>query len=127
MAGLVKELLLDYSLNRLSIDMRSDITIAIQSALSSDVFTINDARILNMYLAGYTAEEIALHFMIITTLVEDRLERILTAIEQYSGYTDESFIHKLESTNKYRKRSIHELDIFLKEHSKHYLAHDIEE
>lgn len=127
MAGLVKELLLDYALNRLNVDMRSDLTIAIQSALLSDVFTITDAKVLDMYLAGYTADEIAARFMMLTVLVEARLERIFTAIEEHSGYTDESFIHKLESTNKYRKGGIRELDRFLDLHGKSYTAHDMKE
>lgn len=126
MAALVKELLLDYALNRLTVDMRSDLTIAVQSALSSSVFTYNDVRILNMYLSGYTAEEIALQFMIETRMIELQLQRIFTAIEAYSGYTDDEFIHKLELTKKYRKGGMRDLNAFLQEHSKHYTAHELE-
>lgn len=126
MAGLVKELLLDYALNRLNVDMRSDLTIAIQSALSS--FTQIDARMLNLYLSGYTSEEIARMFIRITTAeVEVILERIFTAIETYSGYTDQSFVHKLELTKKYRKGGIRDLNIFLELHGKTYIAHEMKE
>lgn len=126
MSALVKELLLDYALNRLNVDMRSDLTIAIQNALSSSAFTYIDAKVLDMYLAGYTADEIAAQHMMLTVLVEARLERIFKAIEEHSGYTDEGFIHKLELTKKYRKGGMRELKLFLDEHSKHYVAHELE-
>jgi len=126
MAGLVKELLLDYALNRLNVDMRSDLTIAIQSALLS--FTQVDARMLNLYLSGYTAQEIATMFIRVTTAdVEATLERMFTAIEEQSGYTDDNFIHKLESSNKYRKGGIRELNTFLGLHGKSYTAHEMKE
>lgn len=126
MPALIKELLLDYGLNRLNVDLRSDLTIAIQTALTSSVFNNTDARVLNLYLSGYTAGEIALKYMMLTALVELRLERIFTAIEQYSGYTDSNFIKRLELTNKYRQGGIRDLSNFLVEHSKHYTRHEIE-
>jgi hypothetical protein len=126
MAGLVKELLLDYSLNRLNVDIKSDLTIAIQNTLISGVFNFNDAQMLNMYLSGYTSNEIALLFMLNTEIIDIQLERIFTAIEQYSGYTDDNFIHKLEMTHKYRKGGIRDLTIFLEEHSTVYGKHDLE-
>lgn len=127
MAGLVKELLLDYALNRLNVEMHSDLTIAIQSALSSQVFTKVEARILNMYLSGYTSEEISTMLLLTTVAQVDAvLERLFIAIEQCSGYTDESFIHKLESTQRYRKSGIRDLTLFLDQHGKHYEKHELE-
>jgi hypothetical protein len=126
MAALIKELLLDYALNRLSVDMRSDLTIAIQNALSSRVFTLMDIQYLNQYLSGYTASEIALQHNMLTVEIEEILERVFTAIEEYSGYTDTNFIHKLEMTNKYRKSGLNDMNTFLIEHSKHYITHELE-
>lgn len=126
MAGLVKELLLDYGLNRLSVDMKSDLTIAIQSALTSDVFNRSDAQMLDMYLSGYTSEEIGQRLNILTAKVNEYLWRIFTAIETISGYTDEAFIHKLELTHKYRKGGIRDLSLFLETHSAVYGKHELE-
>jgi hypothetical protein len=126
MAGLVKELLLDYGLNRLSVDMRSDLTIAIQSALSSSVFNTNDAKMLDLYLSGYTAEEIAVIMNMMTAKVNEYLWRIFTAIEEHSGYTDDGFIHKLELTHKYRKSGMRALGVFLEQHSQVYDIHELE-
>lgn len=125
MAGLIKELLLDYALNRLHVDVRSDLTIAIQSALLS--FTQREALYLDMYLSGYNAIEIAARFIDTTEHVEVELERIFTAIEEHSGYTDENFIHRLELTKKYRKGGIRELHSFLALHGKSYTAHEMRE
>ena len=125
MAALIKELLLDYALNKVSLDLKSDLSVAIQSALLSDVFIAKDAIYLNLYLSGYTAKEIADIDIKTTEEVETVLERVFTAIEYHSGYTDESFIHKLESTNKYRRGNIRDLTTFLQQHSKTFLEHDI--
>src|SRR5437868_5847929 len=123
MAGLVKELLLDYALNRLNVDMRSDLTIAIQSALVS--FTHRDAEYLDKYLSGYNAVEIAAQYIETTAHIEAALERIFTAIEEHSGYTDQSFVHKLELTKKYRKGGIRDLNTFLALHGRSYTAHEM--
>lgn len=125
MAGLVKELLLDYALNRLSVDLRSDLTIALQSALLS--FTPREIKYLDMYLSGYNAVEIAAHYIQTTESVNKTLERIFIAIEETSGYTDENFIHKLELSKRYRKGGIRELDYFLSAHSKDYFSHEMKE
>lgn len=126
MPALIRELLLDYAQNRLHVDLRSDLTIAIQSAISSSVFTRQDIEYLDKYLAGYTAEEIAIEYIKYTEDIEIALQRIFTAIEQYSGYTDANFIRKLELTKKYRKNGIDALNTFLTEHGKHYITHELE-
>lgn len=126
MAGLVKELLLDYALNRLNVDLRSDLTIAIQGALLSGVFTTQDAAFLNLYLAGYSAVEIAQMYSTTTDKVEIVLERLFVAIEEQSGYTDEGFTRKIELTHKYRKSGIQELRSFLTSHGRKYITHGVE-
>lgn len=127
MAGIIKELMLDFSLNRLNVDMRSDLIVAIQSILLSHTFTYREIEYLNMYLSGYNAIEIAAHYLKHTEEIEAVLERVFSAIEHESGYTDQSFIHKLELSNKYRKGKIRDLSSFLVLHGKSYLTHDIKE
>lgn len=127
MAGLIKELLLDYSLNRLSVDTRSDLTIAIQHALTSGAFKIRDITMLNLYLSGYTAKDIAAMTVTLSEPeIEAILERIFIAIEYTSGYTDEGLVHKLELTKRYRKSNLSKLELFLQDHGKHYTFHDLE-
>lgn len=126
MSALVRELLLDYSLNKLNVDTQSDLSIAIQTALSSSVFNSDDAKMLNLYLSGYTASEIASIMNTLTAKVNEHLQRIFTAIEEHSGYTDNGFIHKLEMTKKYRKGGIYTLTLFLEQHSQVYEKHELE-
>ncbi len=127
MAGLIKELLLDFALNRVSVDLKSDLSIAIQNALLSGVFTIRDVDYFMMYLAGYSSIEIAAKCITTTAQVEQQLERIFTAIEEYSGYTDQAFIRKVELSGKYRKGGIRDLSTFLVLHSKQYVEHDMQD
>ena len=127
MAGLIKELLLDASLNRIPVDMRSDLIISIQSAFTSKVLSSQDIKILDYYLEGYSANEIAEMRITTTEEIENTLERIFTTIEGHSGYTDESFMRKLETSKKYRKSGIRALRLFLQQHSKEYRKHGIEE
>lgn len=105
--------------------MRSDLTIAIQNALVS--FTQRDVEYLNMYLSGYNAIEIAARYITTTDYIEKELERLFIAIEEHSGYTDQSFVHKLELTRKYRKGGIRDLNEFLIMHSKTYIAHELKD
>lgn len=127
MAGLLKELLLDYSLNRLPIDMRSDLTIAIQRAIESRVLKRREILFLNLYLSGYTAHDIAMLTLVLEEHeIEETLERVFTALETISGYTDQGLVYKLEASGKYRKGNIEKLKGFLVEHSKHYTLHDLE-
>lgn len=118
--------MLDYALNRLSVDMRSDLTIAIQDALLSGVFTPQDIKKLDLYLQGYTASEIAIIYTITTNEVEETLERIFTAIEELSGYDDDLLIRKVEANKQYRRSGISELRAFLTVHGKHFMSHGVE-
>lgn len=127
MAGLIKELLLDASLNRISVDLRSDLIISIQSAFASKVLNSKDIKILDYYLEGYTADEIAAIYTTTTSDIEEILARIFTTIEGHSGYTDDGFIRKIETSKKYRKSGIRALRLFLQQHGKEYRKHGIEE
>ncbi len=125
MAGLIKEKLLDYALNRLPLDERSDLTIAIQNVLSS--LDIRHSLYLRLYLSGYTARDIGRMTNITTDQVEIVLERVMNAIEVESGYTDEVFIHKLELDPRYRKSGIRELKALLITHGKQFTEHALGE
>lgn len=122
MAGLVKELLLDYGLNRLSIDQRNDLSSAIQQLLSAGVLKATDIYMLNAYISGYTATEIATMFIVTTDVIEQRLTDICSAIEFASGYTDHSFLQKVRQ--KYTGIRLPDLRLFLKKHGTTFEGHD---
>lgn len=133
MPGYIKELLLDYGLNRLHVDLRSDLSISIQSAFESGVFNALDFAWFEFYIEGYTAKEIAdlqnlvPGFTLITTeIVEVSLERVVTAIETLSGYNDDILIHKVERDRQYRRSGVRELKDFLSAHGQDYMSHDID-
>jgi len=116
MSVLVRELLLDASLNRLPIDTHSDLIVAVQIVLTSGICSERDINIFDFYLSGYTATEIA-HMLIMTTEeINNILARLFTAIEETSGYTDDLFIQKLER-QRYRRSGIDRMKVFLKEQS----------
>lgn len=125
MSGLIKELLLDYGMNRLSIDQRSDITTAIESLYTANVLSNDDLIILNEYISGYTAIEIAHRYRRVTGEIENQLIRIFQAIEYASGYTDTNFVRRIEKS--YSRYKINRLNTFLMEHGKHFLIHDLSE
>lgn len=125
MAGLIRELLLDYALNKVSIELKSDLNVAIDTTFLSDVFTYKDLTYFSLFLSGYTSEDIAKMAADNIDHVEATLERIFMAIETNSGYTDENFIRKMERTKKYRPYGINKLKDFLAEHSKHYTTHEL--
>jgi hypothetical protein len=133
MAGYIKELLLDYALNRLNVDLRSDLSIAIQSAFASDVFSALDFAWFEYYLEGYTAKEIAdlqnlIPFLGINTTteqVEAALERVFTAVETHSVYNDNILVNKVERDKAYRRSGVRELREFLLDHGQHFMSHDV--
>lgn len=133
MAGYIKELLLDYALNRLNVDLRSDLSIAIQSAFDSQVFSALDFAWFEYYLEGYTAKEIAdlqnlVPFLGINTTteqVEIALERVFIAVEEHSGYNDSILVNKVERDKQYRRSGVRELREFLLDHGQHFMTHDV--
>ena len=133
MAGYIKELLLDYALNRLNVDLRSDLSIAIQSAFASNVFSALDFAWFEYYLEGYTAKEIAdlqnivpfLGRLVTTDQVEAALERVFIAVEEHSGYNDNVLVNKVERDKQYRRSGVRELGDFLLDHGQHFMSHDV--
>ncbi len=125
MSGLIKEYLLDMSLNRLPVDMKSDLAIAIQNVYKSGVFSIREFEYLDLYLAGYNAIEIAARYNTLTQSIESTLERLFIAIEEQSGYTDDGFIRRLEINRQHRLSGIRELKLLLMAHGKKFQNHDV--
>lgn len=123
MAGWIKELLLDYGLNRLSIDQRSDISTAISSLIAANVLKPRDIIILHDYIAGYTATEIAEQFVTFTDDIETTLQRVFRAIETASGYTDTAFMRKVRV--RYAHTRLVDLSEFLIKHGQRYHNHEI--
>lgn len=122
MAGWIKELLLDYGLNRLSIDQRSDISTAINALIRAEVLKPTDIEILHSYVAGYTATEIAQILQTTTDRIEADLVRIFRAIEFASGYTDTSFVRK--TGLRYTDKRLSDLSLFLIKHGQRFHSHD---
>ncbi len=123
MAGWIKELMLDYGLNRLSIDQRSDISTAIDGLIDAGVLKERDIEILHSYIAGYTATEIAQNLLTTTDIVEADLVRVFRAIETASGYTDTAFVRKIGLRPGSEARLL-DLSIFLIKHGQRYHTHE---
>ncbi len=123
MAGWIKELLLDYGLNRLSIDQRSDISTAINTLVEAGVLKPRDIMILHSYVAGYTATEIAEQLVTVTDEIDSILQRVFRAIETASGYTDTAFIRKARL--RYSESRLVDLSSFLIKHGQRYHNHDV--
>lgn len=126
MSGYVKELLLDLAIDRLSIDQRADLSIAIRQTCLSGVFSAADLHYLQLYLQGYTAQDIAEQHMKTTEYVEIILTRLFTAIEHYSGYTDDILINKVINSKKYRRSGIPKLQQLLHMHGKQFMTHELQ-
>lgn len=116
MAGLIKELYIDYSLNRLSLEEKSDLSVAVITAYRSGVLSGYDLRILDYYLQGYSAEEIAVKEIEVSTVIESILIRIFIILETVSGYTDERFIERIMSTKLYSRAKINALKTYVHTH-----------
>jgi len=113
MSTYVKELLIDLSMNRLPIELRFDLIVAVQQVINSGAFTRREIKYLDMFLQGYSAEEIAQRSLTTTDQIELILSRIMTAIEHTSGYTDNSLYRKIQMRGKYSRLRLLEFKDFL--------------
>ncbi len=125
MSGLIKELLLDLSLNKVSVDLRSDLIIAIQDAFYSGVLKPRDIIYLDKYLQGYTSEEIAAMFVGSSESIDNELARIFKTIEEFSGYTDESFMRKVSLNTVNRRSKLKDLRVLLQSHGLTFTEHEL--
>lgn len=116
MAGYIKELLIDLSMNRLPIELRSDLIVAIQQVINSGAFSAREIKYLDLYLCGYSSEEIAAQFITTTDIINESLSRIMTAIEHTSGYTDITLYRRIQLLGKYSRIKLQTLKDFLMQH-----------
>lgn len=116
MSAYCKELLLDLAMNRLPIELRTDLIVAIQDVINSRVFTRKEIEYLDMYLQGYDSVEIAQYYITTTEIVEQALSRIIEAIEHTSGYTDMLLYRKVQMLGKYSRSKLLIFKDFLMKH-----------
>jgi hypothetical protein len=120
----IKQLLLDYGLNRLSIDQKSDIVSAIDGLIKARVLSYNDLQILNLYISGYTATEIAnMHIQSSTARIEAILTRVVMAIGTGSGYTDDQLVQRAKQHQ--IRTKMPKFITFLQQHSTTFTEHDV--
>lgn len=120
MAALIKELYNDYSINRLSVEEKSDLAQAIEKAYKKYFINNVDIRILDMYLQGYSVTEICINMRISETYISDRLTSIFIILEMLSGYTDENFLYRMSM--KYSPARINKLRDFLRMYERNHNA-----
>lgn len=125
MSGLIKELLLDFAMGKLSIDLRSDIVSTIAGLQKQHILRDYDLSILDAYLSGYNAVEIAISQQCTTQEIETTLERVFSAIEHASGYTDHDFVNTTRLLKKYPAYRLPKMLEFLKRHGQQFITHDI--
>lgn len=115
-AALCKELLFDLVSNKLSVEDRVSLNVAIEVLIKSGAVKKNELVLLDLYLSGYSAEEIAIVQFLSTETVINILSRLLIAIEYESGYLDELFVQKM--SHKYSPRQITLLKKYLEKHGR---------
>ena len=125
MSALVKELLLDLSLNRVAVDLRSDLIIAIQNAFQAGVLKPRDIIYLDKYLQGYTSIEIASLYGYTSEGIDIALARIFKTIEEFSGYTDEAFMRKVSLNTTTRRSKLKDLRELLITHGLTFITHEL--
>jgi hypothetical protein len=125
MSAYCKELLLDLAMNRLPIDLRTDLIVAIQDVINSRVFTRREIEYLDRFLQGYDSIEIAQHYLTTSDIVEQALSRIMEAIEYTSGYTDMLLYRKIQMLGKYSRSKLLTFKDFLMKHGEVFSIKEI--
>jgi hypothetical protein len=121
MAGYIKQVLLS---NRYDDLFRVDLVVCIQDAYKYKILSNQDVRFLDLYLSGYTNQEISISENILQDDVDKVLARVFLVLETLIGYTDEEFVNKLR-VNKYRKSGILKMEELLALESKDFSKHEI--
>lgn len=122
--ALIKELLLDASLNKLSFELNADLISAVEKVLLSGVFTDQDIAWFDLYLCGYTAQDIAEWYTTTIDIVTASLNRLFLAIANTSGYTDESFIHRIKSARSITENQLRKIQHILDQQSNNYIEYE---
>lgn len=86
-----------------STESRADIYSAIQDGLRDKTFSPRDIKLLDLYISGYTSNEIAIEFMLLREEVEATLIRVLKAIEERTQYLDDIIIQRIFNTHQVTK------------------------
>lgn len=123
MSSLIKELFVDLAHNRLDIDTRVTLLSALEQLCLSNVFTRNDIVLLDMYLQGFSAEEIGIQQFLSTETVINILSRLCIAVEFHSGYLDQQLLDRWSI--KYTSQQIQRAKIFLEKHSKEFTYENV--
>lgn len=123
MSSLVKEMLHDLVARRLSIDDRITLYCAIDSLLKAGTVKASDIKLLDLYLCGFSVEEIAIKSFLSTQTTNDILARVVVAIEYASGFLDEIFLNKL--SGKYTQNQIKRAREYLIKQSKDFSYENI--
>lgn len=123
MASLVKELLADLAHNRLDIDTRITLVSTLEHLCLSKAFTKNDIILLNEFLCGYSAEELALRHFLSTETVISTLSRLCVAVEFHSGYLDQSLLDRW--AKKYTPQQVERAKDYLQKYSKEFTYENV--
>jgi CRISPR/Cas system CSM-associated protein Csm2 small subunit len=116
----IKELLLDYGMGLLSVEQRTEISSAIATLITAQVFTKQDIYMLHDYIAGYTAKEIAERNKLAESDVVANLARMTFVLSYATGYTDDTIIYRAEQ-RLYPK--VHKFKEYLKKHAADFNTH----
>lgn len=123
-AGLIKEILLDYGVNKLSVETAADIDLAVQHLYYGGVFSKHDLYILHSYISGFNAEEIGEMYRQSTNEVETRLGEIVEAIGEQLKVSDTQLIN-FARRNQYPLSKMESFKVFLQEHGRQYRQHEV--
>jgi hypothetical protein len=123
MSSILKERLLDYGMERLSIEEKVDIDMAIEQLLREGKIYKRDRSILLAYIYGYTAQEIS----DITKIGKDTVVMILAcviiALADILQIKDNEFIEQIKDTVPQSK--LPRFEAFLNEHDLQYDTHTV--
>jgi len=93
-AAHIKALCRDFAIDRLPIDTRVDIQIAI-ARLCKDPIMLEYLRYFVLYLAGFRIEEIAERLHMGEYTIQQALSQFITALAETSGYTDDYIVRRV--------------------------------
>lgn len=124
MSSILKEKLLDYGMDRLSLEEKVDIDMAIAQLLREGKIYKRDKNILLAYIYGYTAQEIS----DITKISKDTIVMILAgviiALANILQIKDNEFIEQIKDTVPQSK--LPRFEKLLDEHDLQYDTHTVE-
>jgi hypothetical protein len=124
MPALTKELLLDYAINKLTVEEKADIENTISALYYNGALTGLQIKMLYAYIYGYTGEEIAQLFHMSIVEVEVQLTAAVTQIGNMLQVHDESLV-KFAKRNNYPPSKMEDFIVFLHVHGSVYKQHSV--